>query len=164
MTGLSHKRAKSDSSPDAQASGRPPKRQKHNPNASASKKKRPKQDISVADVERYDYDAAVASAPEGMVAPPRHFTSSKWNHYYFSEKDVNVNDPDSFKTATHVHCKHGCGSFCRQIKDGCRRGLPKRHNCWSSDNEVVLFVPQEPNVSVSNHILHSLSNIDLIMC
>lgn len=157
MTGLSHKRAKSDSSPDAKASSRQPKRQKHNPNASpdvqASEKKRPKQDISVADVERYDYDAAVASAPEGMVAPPRHFTSSKWNHYYFSEKDVNVNDPDSFKTATHVHCKHGCGSFCRQIKVGCRRGLPKRHSCWSSDNEVVPFevqpVPQEQNLPVS---------------
>ena len=51
----------------------------------------------------YDYEAAVASAPEGKVAPPRHFKSEKWNHYYFFEEDIeDVNDPNSFKTATNV--------------------------------------------------------------
>jgi len=84
------------------------------------------------EVERYDYEAAVASVPEGKVAPPRHFRSNKWNHFYFFGKDIK--DVNSFKTATHVYCKHCKGTYKRDENNG-RRSPPSDHNCWSSNGE-----------------------------
>lgn len=82
----------------------------------------------------YDYEAAVASVPEGKVAPSRHFRSNKWNHYYFFEEDIeDVNDPNSFKTAINVYCKHCKGTFKRNKQSGSLKW--PNHNCWSSNDE-----------------------------
>ena len=94
------------------------------------------QDVYAADVEveRYDYEAAAASVPEGKVAPSRHFKSEKWNHYYFFEEDIeDVNDPNSFKTAINVYCKHCKGTYKRNKQSGSLKW--PNHNCWSSNDE-----------------------------
>ena len=56
--------------------------------------------------EGYNFEEADENKPPGFVAPPEHYRSKRWNEYYFYEKDVVADDPDSFKRATHVYCKH----------------------------------------------------------
>ena len=82
--------------------------------------------------EGYNFQLADDNKPPGFVAPPEHYTSIRWNNFYFSDKDVVADDPDSFKRATHVYCKH-----CKQKYKMIGKNSAPGHTCVvESDSEV----------------------------